>query len=408
MFIYNRSKLFALCFLISTIFFHAVYSQKRKTDLEKEKNENQQKIEETNRILEETRTKKTTTIGQLNVISQQIKEKNALIRTYEKEISLISYEINQAETSIFGLSRHLEALKKEYSVMIYNASKANATYSKLIFLFSSKTFNQLVMRLRYFKHYSQERQKQVNQIKIVAVSLRAKRQVLANKRSERTQLLADIKQENTSLTSLKGEQEFTITQLSQKETELLEELETRKKALRKIEKLITELIKKEMEKAALEAAANQSQKKIKSTPEVAILSSHFSGNKSKMIWPVQHGFISQKFGRRPHPVLSHVIVENLGVDIQTNKNEKVRSVFEGTVIAVDEVAGMNNILMIQHGEYYTFYAKLKSVYVKKGQKVQAKEFVGEVYTNEDEVSELQFQVWKNNEKQDPEVWLYNK
>jgi septal ring factor EnvC (AmiA/AmiB activator) len=397
-------KVYFLTVLI-TLSVCTVHAQKRRNDLEREKVENQKKIEETNKILDETRSKKTTTIGQLNVIGQQIKEKNMVINTYVKEIRLLDDEIRMIEVSINSLKLHLSSLKREYAVMIYTASKANDSYNKLLFIFSSKDFNQLVMRLKYFQYYSQARHKQAEQIKKVAVSLRKQRMRMYAKRNEKTEILGSIRAENTSLKNLKGEQETTVKQLSEKEEQLMEEIEDRKTAVKKLEKLITDLIKREMEKAAANAEID---KKNKRTPEFNKISGDFLSNRSKLIWPVEHGFISGHFGKHPHQVFQHVEVLNLGVDIQTNRNERVRSVFEGIVTAVAEVPGMNNVVMIQHGTYYTFYAKLKSVSVKSGQKVKAKEAIGEVYTNDDEISELQFQIWKGNEKQDPESWLYNR
>jgi septal ring factor EnvC (AmiA/AmiB activator) len=78
------------------------------------------------------------------------------------------------------------------------------------------------------------------------------------------------------------------------------------------------------------------------------------------------------------------------------------------VVTVADVPGMNTIVMIQHGEYFTVYAKLKSVLVKTGDELAAKQLIGTVYTDKDEVSQVQFQLWKNNVKLDPEKWLYKK
>src|SRR5690606_20972134 len=124
------------------------------------------------------------------------------------------------------------------------------------------------------------------------------------------------------------------------------------------------------------------------TPEGAIVSSNFAGNKGRFAWPVERGFISQRFGRQAHPVLKGVVVENRGIDIQTGANEKVRAIFGGKVLAVQTIPGMNNIVMIQHGEYFTVYAKLRTVNVSEGQEIGAKETIGTVYTDAEGTSEL--------------------
>ena len=102
------------------------------------------------------------------------------------------------------------------------------------------------------------------------------------------------------------------------------------------------------------------------------------------------------------------MVENQGVDIQTQKDAEVKSVFEGKVATTAFVPGMNSVVIIQHGDYYTLYAKLKTVNVKKGQIVRADQSVGSVFTDGAGISELQFQVWKNSTKLDPEKWLVGK
>lgn len=396
----KKKYTFLACVLLILTQCVIAIGQRKRNELEREKLENQQKIYETNKILDETRSKKTATIGQLNVVSQQIKEKSDVIRVYIKEIHIIEIEITETQQKINKLETQIAALKKEYAVMIYAASKTLDAQNKLLFLFSAKDFNQLAMRLRYFKYYSQARQQQANQIKKVAFNLRLERKRLNEIKAQKQLVLGDIRIEHTNLKGLKSEQENTVLLLAKQEEKLLDEIEERKKSVKKLEKLITDLIKRELEKAAV-----LDKKNIK-TPENNKISNSFSGNKSKMFWPTEHGFISEPFGTHPHPVLPRVTVINHGVNIQTVKNEKVRTVFEGLVTAVAEVPGMNYAVMIQHGDYYTFYAKLKTAFVKVGQKVKAKEYIGEVFTNDEEVTELQFQIWKGFDKQNPEEWLY--
>ncbi|MBO2013047.1 murein hydrolase activator EnvC family protein [Hymenobacter negativus] len=159
---------------------------------------------------------------------------------------------------------------------------------------------------------------------------------------------------------------------------------------------------------AAEAAADRRAVRIALTPETAQLSSSFSGNRGRLPWPVARGFISQHFGRHPHPVLKHVTVENRGVDIQTGAGESVRACFDGKVQTVTNIAGMNTIVMIQHGDFFTVYAKLRSVNVHEGQRVTAREVIGTVATDSEGTSEVQFQVWHNSANLNPESWLGHK
>ena len=124
-----------------------------------------------------------------------------------------------------------------------------------------------------------------------------------------------------------------------------------------------------------------------------------------MGWPVNSGFISSRFGKQQHPVLKRITIINDGVGIQTEKDTKVKAVFEGVVSTIATIETMNNIVIVRHGDYYTVYARLKSVNVRKGQRVSTNDIIGEVFTNKDGISELEFQVWKERTKLDPEKWL---
>ena len=156
---------------------------------------------------------------------------------------------------------------------------------------------------------------------------------------------------------------------------------------------------------AAETAADRRAVRIALTPETAVLSSSFSGNRGRLPWPVGRGFISQRFGRHPHPVLRNVTVENRGVDIQTAAGEAVRACYDGKVLTIANIAGMGTIVMIQHGDFFTVYAKLHAVSVREGQRVSAREAIGTVATDAEGTSEVQFQVWHNSANLNPESWL---
>ena len=127
-----------------------------------------------------------------------------------------------------------------------------------------------------------------------------------------------------------------------------------------------------------------------------------------MDWPVLSGFISNKFGEHNHPVLKNIKVKNDGIDIQTKKDSKVRSVFSGKISTVAFIPGMNNIIIVKHGNYFTLYARLKNLKVEKGDMISSGDYLADVVTNNEGTTELHFQIWKNNIKLNPEKWIYRK
>lgn len=139
--------------------------------------------------------------------------------------------------------------------------------------------------------------------------------------------------------------------------------------------------------------------------EEAKLASSFAALRGRMPFPVPSGFISDHFGVHKHPVLKGVMINNNGIDIQTSAGSPVHTVYDGVVATVQNIPGINMVVAIQHGEYFTVYSKLANASVSIGQKVKTGQRIGSVASDEDGTSEINFQVWKNTVHQNPESWL---
>ncbi|MFH6984520.1 murein hydrolase activator EnvC family protein [Marinoscillum luteum] len=374
-----------------------VHAQKTKSQLEQEKRENLSKIAEAEKILSDTESEKKATLGQLRALNQQIEAREGLISALNQEVGLLNGEINDLSIVVNALQSDLKNLKQEYAAMIYSSYKANHGYSKLTFLFSARTFNQLYMRLKYLEQYADARKIQARQIEEVSRELDAQRNQVEIKRSEQKTLLNQQLAENRKLINLKTKQSGLVQELTKKEKELKKELADRKQAVDRLDNLIAEIVRKELERSktlSSTAIANEDE-----------ISASFESNKNKLAWPVSSGFISSKFGKHPHPVMKGIMQDNPGVDIQTQKDESVKSVYDGKVIQIAYVPGMYNVVILQHGEYYTVYSRLKEVNVKKGTLVKRAQPLGAVHTDTNGVSEVHFEVWKNYAKLNPEQWL---
>jgi murein hydrolase activator len=385
--------------------FSPAFAQKTRQQLEKEKKEAIQKMQEAEKILKQTEKKRESSVGQLNALNNQIKANETIINSINGEISLINMEINDLSQIIESLASDLEKLKEEYAHMVYTSYKANFGLRSIVFIFSAPTFNQLLLRAKYMEQYSIARKKQLELIQQVRASLVSQRASLEEARKEKDQLLAQEKSQNNNLVVLRQKQETLIKSLSQKESEIRKELENRKKAIARLDNLIADLVAAEI-KASSKGEAND---KVTMNSSQVALSKSFENSFAKLQWPVSSGFISGKFGANPHPVYTKLQIPNNGIDIQTSENQEVRAVFEGLVKAVAVVPGeMRYVVLIQHGEYFTVYAKLKEVSVSKGSIVRANQKIGVVNTDNKGTSEVQFQIWKNNQKLNPENWLAKK
>jgi len=438
---------------------------KSKTQLERERQANLARIQEAGKVLTQTTQKKQASLGQLNVIKEKLTVKQGQIQHISTQLQGIETNVHQTVRQVLSTQEQLARLKAEYGRLLYTAAKTSGGFNQLLFLFAAESFNQFVLRLRYVRQYTEERQRQALRILGAQQQLSHELDGLTQQRQRQKGLLTTQLVESRNLQGLKVEQDEVVQQLSQQEQGLRQELAQRQQAVARLDELIAQRVREEIARAARaarlaavaarrraarsaaaanrhhsrreahsdepstnnqapstndedtanpendapeETSADRRASRVALTPETAMLSSGFAGNRGRLPWPVAHGFVAQHFGRHPHPVLRHVTVDNRGVDIQTNNGEPVRSVFAGRVLTVAQVPGMNTIVMIQHGEYFTVYAKLRSVSVHEGQQVSAREEIGTAALDSEGTAQVQFQVWRNSANLNPESWLGRK
>jgi septal ring factor EnvC (AmiA/AmiB activator) len=165
---------------------------------------------------------------------------------------------------------------------------------------------------------------------------------------------------------------------------------------------------KKRAKAIVSAAPAVSSAKIALTPEEKILADNFKSNKGKLPWPVEKGFVSLRYGNQPHPQFSSLMIHNSGVEITTDQGSTARAVFGGEVTSVIVLSPVNKAVMIQHGDYFTVYQNLSSVFVNKGDKVSIKQSLGKIRTSgETGKTVLKFTISQNTTYNNPATWLFN-
>ena len=385
--------------LILLIYSFPSYSQQSRSSLEKERDENLVRIQQAETILDQTEKSKNITVGKLNVINKQIRNRESLIINLRSDINVQSNEIIIIRNLISSLKRDLTILNGEYSNMIYSSFKSRSSLDKLTYIFSSKDYNQMFRRFNYIFQYSKFRKNQIIEINKVSDELENQEINLSEVNKKQKKLLSDELSENNKLQKLKGRQRKVISDLNKKQRNLRKEISERKEALENLDKLIRDIIRREKEALILNKDEELN---------ILEITEGFEANIGKFEWPVRSGFISNRFGEHPHPILKNIKVKNDGIDIQTNRSSKVHAIYTGKVSTVAFIPGMNNVIIINHGEYYTLYAKLKNLKVEKGDIIKEDQIIADLVTNNDGITQLQFQIWKNNIKLNPENWIIKK
>lgn len=346
--------------------------------------------------------------------------REALIQTVNQEIQGIDVQIFTKREDIANIELDLDVRKKEYADMLYLAYKSKRTFDPLTFILSASSFHQAARRIEFLRSLGTSRSLQMELIRQTQEQLQDELSKLELIRTEKSSLLSKKETEKTELEQDKSEENELVSTLKTKEKELKKELAAKQKAAKKLNDEINRIIEEEIRRQREDERKRQEKEnkgtkgstkttEMAMTPEVAALSASFNANKGKLPWPVEKGFIIKSFGEHRHPTLPNVKTVNNGIDIVTTDGSDARAVFQGEVRAIFNVPGMQNAVMVNHGEFFTVYTHLESVYVKKGDKVNTKQALGKVYKDpEDAKSIVHFELWQGNTKQNPELWIFKK
>lgn len=365
-------------------------------DLQKKQKKLQQEIEQTNKMLKQTKKDETATMNKLHLIGQNIQNQKKLINTLDNEITALNREMNSLTATRDSLQRVLEGYKADYAEMVRKSHYARVQQSPLLFLLSSDSFQQLARRARYLQEFAHFRQQQVERIERTQAEIDLQNELLQANKSDKQTALSSRKREQENLKRDERKQQNMLTQLKSKEKDLEKQIKQKQKKVKELNSKIDEMIRKEAEKAS----------KTTLTKEQQLIAGGFEANKGRLPWPVEQGMISGHFGKQQHPVYSQVTIDNKGIYLQTVAGAKARAVYKGEVTSCFMVANTYAVI-VQHGNYRTVYSNLSKLSVKQGDKVEPKQAIGTIFTDpeQDQKTELYFQIYKDRNILNPEVWI---
>ncbi|MFH1004213.1 MAG: peptidoglycan DD-metalloendopeptidase family protein [Bacteroidota bacterium] len=406
---YTYVRQFLFSYLLIFLFFYSLCplsaQPQKKKNLEGKRKELQKEIEYQNKMLNEVKKNKNRSMIQLAILNNKISNQYELIATINKEINLLDDNITEIKFGVSKKEQDLKILKNNYARIIFASYKNRDSYTRLMFLFASADFNQAYQRVKYLQYYSEARKKQAAMIEDIRRQLQTKKQELETKKEQQNIVLNEKEYEKVKLSDEKKNKEEVLTNLQKKEKNIKAELKKKKEQKEKLRKAIEKIIDEEIKKTRNRTQKN-ALKKITLTPEEQQLSNNFESNKGKLPWPLTEGVIIEQFGTHEHPDLPGVEIQNNGIDIGTNQRASVRAVFNGTVVAVASVSGLEGkVIIIKHGEYLSVYSNIDESFVKSGDKIKTKQNIGKVLTDDNSNTLLHLEIWKEQSMLNPESWI---
>lgn len=374
--------------------------------LESKRAQIQKEIREMNRLLSEEKAEKGDVLEQMEVLDQKINMRQELIRVTNRQSNLLNRQINANVRKISKLREDLELLKEDYAKLIVNSYQQRSNQNRLMFLLSSDDFFQAFKRLKYMKQYTEFRKQQGEEIQVKTAELTTLNKDLVDQRKVKEGLLAENKKVKSQLFKEISSQKDLLKTIRANESKYTAAIQAKRKEARRIDQEIERLIRTAIANSNKRSGTSGT-RSFSLTPEAQALASSFTANKGRLIWPVEKGVKSQGFGVYADKIYPGIKHQNNGVTISTNKGEKARAIFDGEVIDVKTTRTGQKAIFIRHGNYISTYYNLASSYVERGDKVNAREELGEVHTNKTNgLTKLKFYLYQDTKKLNPEEWIY--
>lgn len=380
----KRLTIILIVGLLATTAYAQSSKQSSKEKLEKE-------IELLDKRLKENEKKSSSAQKSLKLASRKVSASKKLVEESNKEIKAIDSKVSEKEGEIQLLDTRIDTLSLYFNRLVRNAYINRDGRVWFMYLLSSDNLGQGLKRFGYFKGLAGKMNSLARNLKEARAALELEKKELVNLRSQAETIRNSQQKQLDKLKAAEKQSQKLVNQLSRDKAKYQKELAAKKKQVEALNKELNRMIGQKGGKNA--------------KPVDTKLSGEFSANKGKLPWPVSNGSVVETFGQHYHPVYKSVKLPfNNGINIATAAGAEVKSVFDGEVKQVIVMPGYNQCVLVQHGEYFTFYCKLGSVRVKAGEKVKTGQVLGKVETIGGE-TELHFQLWEGRSPKDPELWL---
>ncbi|MCQ2130434.1 MAG: peptidoglycan DD-metalloendopeptidase family protein [Bacteroidales bacterium] len=367
-------------------------SQSRKAQLEKE-------LAQLDRQIKENATLSSNAMNELTLVRSRIDTRKELIAESDREMAGIDRNIRTTQRSIDRLQVKLDTMNFYYERLVKNAYKNRDARIWYMHILAAENLGQGLRRYSFLRSLSQQMNVQAERILESKAELDSKKTQLEGLRAQAALVRSQQQEEMNKLREEEKSSKSLVDRLQRDKKKYQRDIENKRKEVEKLNKEIQRLIAESMG-TSTKKGSTASKKKV----EVDYtLSKKFSENKGKLPWPVD-GPVVERFGVHYHPVYTQLkLPPNDGITISVDNGTQVKCVFDGVVKNVIVMQGYNKCVLVQHGEYFTFYCKLGDVSVKAGDKVKTGQVLGTIEPLGG-VSQLHFQIWKTNPI-DPMPWL---
>lgn len=354
-------------------------------------------IAEDKQRLSETTEAEQASLKTLEQLDRQIALRNELVRNYGRRMNQISREMGALRNTLSSLESELETLKAQYRNRAAHAYKYGRMHD-LALIASSKSINQMLVRVRYLHRFAQQRRNRLTEIQTTQEETEERNAQLEDILVDNERLLEEERSEQRNLERLHQNRTRVISDLRATRSMIEQSLERKRAAARDLENRIRELI------AAADRDRLRAREDMATVEEYAALSGSFLENRGQLPWPVK-GVMREPFGDTVNPVYG-TKTHNPGIIIETPSSAEVRAIFDGRIIDISVLPEYGRYVVIEHGAYKTVYSNFSDTFIAEGDLVETGQVIGQAGTpDEPKGTALFFALFKEGSPVDPSPWL---
>ena len=379
------------------------YSQDTRTQ-EAKKARLQKEIAILDGQLKANATKSANAMNQLTLIRKKVDARKELVAESDKEIADFNTTIAAKEREIKVMQARLDTLSGHYDRLVRSAYKNRNAKVWYMYILASDDLGQAFRRYGYLRDLSKQMNIQAGRIIAARDTLEKETAELAAMKKDAEVLRNQRMAEVSKLKAEENDSQKLVNQLKKDRKKYQQDLTKKQREVEALNREIDRIIRQALEQKNTGTKKGSSKSTTPAKPIDYTLAKKFESNKGKLPWPAD-GPVVEHFGQRYHPVYTNLKLPfNNGISIAMSPGGQVKAIFDGEVKQIVVMPGYNKCILVQHGNYFSFYCKMGGVSVKAGDKVKTGQVIGTVDTIGGE-TQLHLQIWSGRNPQNPETWL---
>lgn len=377
---------FFILILISGAAFEEILQDKRKQAEYIEKN-----INESRNSISKITSRTAFISQQIDSVESAVNSLNTFLKNYENESYMTPDQIAIETNMIIYLAEEVDRIQGSFRNKVINLYKHGKNY-ELELLLSSKTPNEYLRRNQYLQKFSQNRKKELRDLKAKKFILEEKKKMLSLSTSSQ-RFYVESKRKDKAV--LEGRLNELKKQKSDSESEssiYAGKITRYENQLKSVNNFINNF------------QANKESFKESKNNRINYESADLNLVKGNLNLPVDIGLISTNWGNISDNKTLAISMNN-GIDFSIARGSKVFAVASGVVTLTGETPFYGKVIIITHENgFKTVYSSLSEVNVNIGDNIRLNQVIAK--TGETlEGQSMHFELWQGSVAVNPREWL---